>query len=93
MHPQDRPSGAGKGSECGPRYSRGLLVFVEHATFASAGHTLHRDGNLQQLAASSAIPAPQSALGSLPSVAPSSAQVTAIVNPTSGVGSEFTLRN
>ena len=37
------------------------------------------------------IPAPESALRSLPSVAVSSAQVTAILNPTSGVGSEFTL--
>ncbi len=40
-----------------------------------------------------AIPAPESALGSLPSVALSSAQVTAILNPTSGVGSEITLWN
>ena len=38
-----------------------------------------------------AIPAAESALGSLPSVALSSAQVIAILNPTSGVGSEFTL--
>ena len=38
-----------------------------------------------------AIPAPESALRSLPSVAVSSAQVTAILNPTSGVGGEFTL--
>ena len=38
-----------------------------------------------------AIPASESALRSLPSVAVSSAQVTAILNPTSGVGGEFTL--
>ena len=38
-----------------------------------------------------AIPAPESALRSLPSVAVSSAQVIAILNPTSGVGGEFTL--
>ena len=41
--------------------------------------------------AAHAIPAPESALRSLPSVAVSSAQVTAILNPTPGVGSEFTL--
>ena len=41
--------------------------------------------------AAHAIPAPESALGSLPSVALSSAQVTAILNPTTGVGGEFTL--
>ena len=38
-----------------------------------------------------AIPAPESALRSLPSVAVFSAQVTAILNPTAGVGGEFTL--
>ena len=38
-----------------------------------------------------AIPAPESALRSLPSVAVPSAQVTAILNPTAGVGGEFTL--
>jgi hypothetical protein len=37
--------------------------------------------------------APESALGSLPSVALSSAQVTAILNPTAGVGSEVTPKN
>ena len=37
------------------------------------------------------IPAPESALRSLPSVAVPSAQVIAILNPTSGVGGEFTL--
>ena len=37
-----------------------------------------------------AIPAAGSALRSLPSVAVSSAQVIAILNPTSGVGGEFT---
>jgi hypothetical protein len=41
--------------------------------------------------AAHAIPASESALGSLPSVALSSAQVTAILNQTTGVGSEFTL--
>ena len=41
--------------------------------------------------AAHAIPAPESALGSLPSVALSSAQLTAILTPTTGVGSEFTL--
>jgi hypothetical protein len=41
--------------------------------------------------AAPAFPAAESALGSLPSVALSSAQVTAILNPTPGVGSEFTL--
>jgi hypothetical protein len=41
--------------------------------------------------AAHAIPAPESALRSLPSVAVSSAQVIAILNPTAGVGSEFTL--
>jgi hypothetical protein len=41
--------------------------------------------------AAHAIPAPESALGSLPSVALSSAQVTAILNPTAGVGGEITL--
>ena len=41
--------------------------------------------------AARAIPAAESALGSLPSVALSSAQVIAILNPTSGVGGEFTL--
>jgi hypothetical protein len=38
-----------------------------------------------------AIPASESALRSLPSVAVSSAQVIAILNPTPGVGGEFTL--
>ncbi len=41
--------------------------------------------------AAHAIPAPESALRSLPSVAAPSAQVTAILTPTSGVGGEFTL--
>ena len=41
--------------------------------------------------AAPAFPAAESALGSLPSVALSSAQVTAVLNPTAGVGSEFTL--
>jgi hypothetical protein len=41
--------------------------------------------------AAHAIPASESALRSLPSVAVSSAQVIAILNPTAGVGSEFTL--
>jgi hypothetical protein len=41
--------------------------------------------------AAHAIPAPESALRSLPSVAVSSAQVTAILKPTTEVGSEFTL--
>ena len=41
--------------------------------------------------AAHATPAPESALRSLPSVAVSSAQVTAILTPTAGVGSEFTL--
>jgi hypothetical protein len=45
-----------------------------------------------RLRAAPAIPAPESALGSLPSVALSSAQVTAILYPTSGIGSEITLR-
>jgi len=44
-----------------------------------------------RLDAAHAIPAPESALRSLPSVAVSSPQVTAILNPTTGVGSEFTL--
>jgi len=44
-----------------------------------------------RLCAALAIPASESALRSLPSVAVSSAQVIAILNPTSGVGSEFTL--
>ncbi len=48
-------------------------------------------GGAGRLRAAPTIPAPESALGSLPSVALSSAQVTAIVNPTSGVGSEITL--
>ena len=38
-----------------------------------------------------AIPAAESVLESLPSVALSPAQVIAILNPTSGVGGEFTL--
>jgi hypothetical protein len=37
------------------------------------------------------IPAPESALRLRPRRAVSSAQVTAILNPTAGVGSEFTL--
>jgi hypothetical protein len=41
--------------------------------------------------AAHAIPAPESALRLRPRRAVSSAQVTAILNPTSGVGSEFTL--
>ena len=41
--------------------------------------------------AAHAIPAAESALRSLPSVAVSSAQVIAILNPTAGVGGEFTL--
>ena len=38
-----------------------------------------------------AIPAPESALRLRPRRAVSSAQVTAILNPTAGVGGEFTL--
>ena len=41
--------------------------------------------------AARAIPAPESALRSLPSVAVPSAQVIAILNPTAGVGGKFTL--
>ena len=43
--------------------------------------------------AAPAIPAPEPALGSLPSVTLSSARVIAILNPTPGVGSEITLWN
>jgi hypothetical protein len=54
--------------------------------------TLSRqNGGVGRLLVRPSIPAPESALRSLPSVAVPYAQVTAILNPTSGVGSEFTL--
>ncbi len=68
-------------------------VGCEGAALALPGFIAFAPEWLRSGAASAApaVPAPESALESHPCVALSSAQVTEILNPTAGDGSEFTL--